>query len=70
MGENNTFSDPADYISVIDKFPERIDYAKSLESVKYYRKTLFEVCGFVLSIFWLVSGNIQHCTVYMHVMAV
>ena len=49
MEENQTFSDPADYISTVDKFPEKIDVEKSLESVAYYRKTLFEVGGFIFA---------------------
>ena len=47
MAENKGFSDPSEYISIIEKFPEKIDYAKSLQSVEYYHKTLFEVGGFV-----------------------
>ena len=56
MEENQTFSDPADYISTVDKFPEKIDVEKSLESVAYYRKTLFEVGGFIFAyISWFVQ---------------
>ena len=50
MEENQTFSDPADYISSVEKFPERVDLNKSLESVEYYHKTLFEVGGFIFNI--------------------
>ena len=48
MAEDNSFLDADDYIRDVDKFPEKIDYARSLQSVEFYRKTLFEVRGFIL----------------------
>ena len=57
MAENKAFSDPSEYISTIEKFPEKIDYTKSLQSVEYYRKTLFEVGGFVSLICCLYSNH-------------
>ena len=66
MEENQTFSDPADYISSVEKFPERVDLNKSLESLEYYHKTLFEVGGFIyfnyiLTVWSHWNTTIKHC---------
>ena len=66
MDENQTFSDPADYIKSVEKFPERVDLNKSLDSVEYYHKTLFEVGGFIFSILWFAVAEIL-TTKYAHV---
>ena len=70
MEEQNSFSDADDYIRQVDKFPEKIDFSQSLNCVEYYRKTLFEVCGFIFvdvglkgkhSAMYTIGGYCQHC---------
>ena len=60
MAEDNSFSDADDYIREVDKFPEKIDFARSLQCVEFYHKTLFEVRGFILCAY-IVDVYIQQC---------
>ena len=71
MAEQISFSDADDYIRQVDKFPEKIDLCQSLKCVEYYRKTLFEVCGFIFadvglkgkhSAMYTTEGYCLHCT--------
>ena len=61
MAEYDSFSDADDYIREVDKFPEKIDFARSLQCVEYYHKTLFEVTWFYFVCIPLLTIYIQQC---------